>query len=32
MTEAKVIDLKTVIGVYPLCGTASVLVLAIDYA
>ncbi len=32
MTEAKVIDLKTVIGVYPLCNTASVLVHAIDYA
>ena len=32
MTEAKIIDLKTIIGVYPLCNTGTVLVHAIDYA
>ncbi|MGI5967468.1 MAG: hypothetical protein ACOX65_11150 [Anaerotruncus rubiinfantis] len=32
MTAAKVVDLKTVIGVYPLCNTGAVLVHAIDYA
>lgn len=31
MTEAKVIDLSTVIGVYPLCNTGAVLVHSIDY-
>ena len=31
MAEAKVIDLSTVIGVYPLCNTGAVLVHAIDY-
>ena len=29
--ESAVIDLKTVIGVYPICNTGSVLVHAIDY-
>ena len=32
MTEAKIVDLKTVIGVYSLCNTGAVLVHAIDYA
>ena len=31
MTEGKVIDLATVIGVYPLCNTGAVLVHSIDY-
>ena len=31
MTEGKVIDLSTVIGVYALCNTGAVLVHAIDY-
>ncbi len=31
MAEAKMIDLTTVIGVYPLCNTGAVLVHAIDY-
>lgn len=26
MAEAKIIDLKTVIGVYPLCNTGAVLI------
>ena len=29
--ESKVIDLTTVIGVYPICNTGAVLVHAIDY-
>ena len=32
MADAKVIDLNTVIGVYPMCNTGAVLVHAIDYA
>lgn len=31
MTESKMIDLSTVIGVYTLCNTGAVLVHAIDY-
>ncbi len=31
MTEATMIDLSTVIGVYSLCNTGAVLVHAIDY-
>ena len=31
MTESKIIDLSTVIGVYTLCNTAAVLVHKIDY-
>ena len=31
MTESKIIDLSTVIGVYTLCNTGAVLVHAIDY-
>lgn len=31
MTESKMIDLSTVIGVYPVCNTGAVLVHAIDY-
>ena len=31
MTESKMIDLSTVIGVYILCNTGAVLVHAIDY-
>lgn len=31
MTESKMIDLSTVIGVYPICNTGAVLVHAIDY-
>ena len=31
MAEARIIDLKTVIGVYTLCNTGAVLVHAIDY-
>ena len=29
--ESNVIDLSTVIGVYPICNTGAVLVHAIDY-
>ena len=32
MTESKMIDLSTVIGVFTLCNTGAVLVHAIDYA
>ena len=32
MAEARIIDLKTVIGVYTLCNTGAVLVHAVDYA
>ena len=31
MTESKMIDLSTVIGVYPVCNTGALLVHAIDY-
>lgn len=31
MTESKLIDLSTVIGVFTLCNTGAVLVHAIDY-
>ena len=31
MTESKMIDLSTVIGVYPVCNTGAVLIHAIDY-
>ena len=31
MTESKMIDLSTVIGVYTICNTGAVLVHAIDY-
>jgi len=31
MTECKMIDLSTVIGVFPLCNTGAVLVHKIDY-
>lgn len=31
MTESKMIDLSTVIGVFPVCNTGAVLVHAIDY-
>ena len=31
MTESKLIDLSTVIGIYCLCNTGAVLVHAIDY-
>ena len=31
MAESKVIDLMTVIGVYPLCNTGAVLIHQIDY-
>lgn len=30
--ESKVVDLSTIIGVYPICNTGAVLVHAIDYA
>ena len=29
--ESKVVDLSTIIGVYPICNTGAVLVHAIDY-
>ena len=31
MTESKMIDLSTVIGIFPLCNTGAVLVHKIDY-